>query len=42
MELGMKESCAEGLAIHFDLDPYADAGNSMGAASAGGTVRPGD
>jgi hypothetical protein len=36
----MKESYEEELAIHFGLDPYAEAGNSLGVASARGTGRP--
>lgn len=36
----MKESDEEGLAAHLDLDPYADAGDSMGVASGRGTDRP--
>jgi len=35
----MKESYEEDLANHFGLDPYADAGNSMGVASVRGTGR---
>jgi hypothetical protein len=33
LELGMKESYAEGLANHCGLEPYADGGNVMGVAS---------
>ena len=36
----MKESYEEDLANHFGLDPYADAGDSMGVASVKGTGRP--
>lgn len=36
----MKESCEEGLAIRLDLNPYAEAGNSLGVASGTGTGRP--
>ena len=35
----MKESYEEGLANHFGLDPYADAGNSVGVASVRGIGR---
>jgi hypothetical protein len=40
LELGMKESYAEGLANHCGLEPYADDGNVNGVASARGTGRP--
>ena len=36
----MKESYEEELAIHFGLDPYAEAGNSLRVASVRGTGRP--
>jgi hypothetical protein len=36
----MKESCEEGSATRFVLEPYAEAGDSLGVASAKGTGRP--
>ena len=38
LELGMKESYKEELAIHFGLDPYAGDGDISGVASARGNA----
>lgn len=36
----MQESDEDGVAAHFDVDPRAESGDSLGVASGTGTARP--